>query len=316
MMQIPLLRQKKFKTINAYNKISISKDLASLLNGVWHDRLTDKAIVLSYLAARNFKVVRFPTRPDRSVDGKGNGFNKAVELLDNYSDRDLDQLAGELQRATDATQQFLRSNFGDAPILLQRAVAPLSEKNGQYVSANRSEDPIETFALLGEAARQANLNKIELDFDIVSGWSPCALARYGTLHLQRYWQIEDILLVSDLLAGPSGSQPLENDEWLCINQNPRGILSIASCDYKVVGLPKEYLKKINNLICRNGQGRIKDLALKLQEEVKANPTCRGICPRPPSELTNLNAPAFPAQPFFSKIKDCWRILSGKPFSRD
>lgn len=249
-------------------KISISNEMRTLLRGVWHDRLQPNAIGLTYLATRNFNVIRFPTRPDRSVDGQGQQFDVAVDLLDQYTDQQLDALCAELAEITRQTQEILRDTTGDADIVLQRAISPLNE-DSQYMAANRAADPIELFPTLALAAQVAGVPSISFDVDIVSGWSTCATQRYGTLHLKRRWPIDDILLVSDLLDGP-----MEGDEWLCINRNPRGLMEFAIADLKLVGLPPHLLNRVNS------NPYVQKLAAKLQSQANRTSADRTIAYRP------------------------------------
>jgi len=278
--------------------IQISADLHDLLLGVWHDRLADRAIVVSYLATRNFGVVRFPTRPDRAVDGDGQGYAGAARLLDSYSDSKLTNLATELANVTLQTQNILSYVYSGNDIVLQRAVAPMDEKSGQYIAANRQCDRIELFPMLAMAAEQAGVRSICLDFDIVSGWSTTSLQRYGTLHITKTWPISDILLVSDLLAGPNGSAvgPLESNEWLCVNRNPRGMIEIETSDFKVVDLPESYASKVRS------HKAVADLANALQREAYIAPTERGIALRPPLEKFPPTFPPIPPQSLWAKLR--------------
>ncbi|QWT45727.1 hypothetical protein [Azospira inquinata] len=282
--------------------IQISNDLRDLLIGVWHDRLAAKAIVVSYLATRNFGVVRFPTRPDRSVDGEGKGYAGAAELLDSYSDTKLTALAKELAEVTRQTQSILSHIYSGNDIVLQRAVAPLDEKGGQYIAANRQCDQIELFPMLAMAAKQAGVCSICLDFDIVSGWSTTSLQRYGTLHITKAWPISDILLVSDLLAGPSGSTvgPLESNEWLCVNRNPRGVIEIKTSDLKVVDLPERYVSELRS------HKAVADLANELQRQAHIAPTERNIALRPPLKKFPPTYRKIPPQSFCERLRS-WII---------
>lgn len=260
-------------------KIKLSTKMFELLTGVWHDRLNPKAIVITYLATRNFGVVRFPTRPDRSVDGKGHGYREAVELLDSFTDSELDTLAAELRSISSATQNALQSINPTGQIKLERALAPM--RKAQYFGANRECDQIELFPMLAFAAKKALQPSICLDIDIVSGWSTTSLQRYGTLHITRNWNIGDILLVSDILDGP-----LESNEWLCVNTNPRGLVEFPISNVRVVGLPEEFIEKISNH--RNSVELVKEL----QKKAHLAPTERGIALRPSPFWIRKGTPTY------------------------
>lgn len=254
------------------NKVVVPDTINELLSGSWHDRMTPKAIVLSYLTARTMGIVRFPTRPDRVVDGFGSGYFEAALMLDQANDQELASLCTELTNAYNATQTVLLQKCPTGFVTLQRAVALLKEKSGAYVSANRPSDPIEQFALLAVAAKLAKVGHISLDFDIVSGWSQSSISRYGSVNIRRAWPISDVLLISDLTVGNNGFQRMESDEWLCINRNPRGMLSIAYSDFDVEELPPSYLEKLKK--------RGPQAAVELQKELTAQPTKRKLPPRP------------------------------------
>jgi hypothetical protein len=281
-------------------KIQISNDLYQLLIGVWHDRLSPGGIVISYLAARNFDVVRFPTRPDRAVDGKGNRYLEAVKILDGFTDNELRALADELKQITQQTQTILLELCSSDHVLLERAVAPMDSKTNQYLAANRQCDQIELFPMLALAAKMAGQSSISLDFDIVSGWSTSSIQRYGTLHITRSWPIGNILLVSDLLSGPKKLSlsigPLESNEWLCVNTNSRGMLEVPTTNVKVVGLLPKYSDTVTK------HSNVLALANELQEKAYLAPTERGIAARP-SNLRLRNPPPVFGANFISRIRN-------------
>lgn len=260
-------------------KIKLSPKMYELLIGVWHDRLNPRAIVITYLATRNFGVVRFPTRPDRSVDGKGHGYREAVALLDSFTDSELDDLAAELRSISSSTQKVLEAIHPTGQIKLERALAPMTRP--QYLAANRECDQIELFPMLALAAQQASQPSICLDIDIVSGWSTSSLQRYGTLHITKNWATRDILLVSDILDGP-----LESNEWLCVNTNPRGLVEFPAANFKVVGLPEEFLEKVLK------HPSSVELARELQEKAHLAPTERGIALRPSPHWIRKGVPTY------------------------
>lgn len=257
-------------------KLTVSEQLRELLLGVWHDRLKPHAIVLTYLATRNFNVIRFPTRPDRSVDGQGYGFHDAVNLLDSYTDQQLDSLSNELANLTQQTKTILLAHSGPGPITLERAICPLNDT--QYQTANRPCDNIELYPRLALAAKTAQLSSISLDVDILSGWSTTSTQRYGCLHLTRRWAIEDVLLVSDLLEGP-----MEGNEWLCVNRNPRGHIAFDLTDIRLDELPQAIIDEIAR------SPSVRKLAQDLQMDASQG-AVRSIAYRPTPEWWNADRP--------------------------
>lgn len=279
--------------------ITVSNELADLLTAVWHDRLKPGAVVLSYLASRNFNVIRYPTRPDRSLDGKSSHYQQTAEKLDSYSAAELDALARQLAAATRLTRQYLLQRYPQGYVELHRAISPLSVSAGQYIAANREVDDVALFPKLAQAAILAGVPEIELDVDIVSGWSTTALQRYGTLHLTCQWPIEQILLVSDFLTRADGSAgPLESNEWLCVNTNPKGLLTFAVDQIRVVDLPEKYLQEIAR------HQDIKELAVKLQNRASQQPWFRGVAARP--NFGSLKAGKIPAPSLWRLLADWWR----------
>lgn len=253
--------------LNYPHKIQVSSGLKELLRGVWHDRLQSHAIILTYLATRNFQVIRFPTRPDRSVDGEDPGQREAVKLLDNYSDDELDALSEELAAVTMQTQSILKALYRQNQVRLQRAISPLEEH--QHLYAVREIDKVEIYPLLAIASQKAGRTSISLDVDIVSGWSTSANQRYGSLHLARNWAIDDVLVVSDLLDGI-----LESNEWLCINRNPRGLMHFPITDIQLLDLPPRIIAKLKK------SGHVATLAEELQKEADQVSAERSIAYRP------------------------------------
>lgn len=262
--------------ITPEDTIKISRQLDTYLRGVWHDRLSPGGVLITWLASKNFGVIRFPTRPDRSVDGKGSRHSEAVQLLDSLTPEELERLAQELSQVTERTQTWLRKHYPGGYIPLQRAISPLSddptdEKNGH----NREVDDVAMFPRLAEAAKLAGMSEITLDVDIVSGWSVTSTQRYGTLHLKREWPIDNILLFSELLRSESGGPGvLENDEWLCINTSPSGLMTFAIADIVVASLPAYYHPQSGN------QQAVLRLAQQLQQQASGQSAARGIAARP------------------------------------
>jgi hypothetical protein len=122
---------------------------------------------------------------------------------------------------------------------------------------------------LALAAQTAGLQSISIDVDIVSGWSTNANNRYGTLHLRHRWEVNDILLISDLLDGV-----MESNEWLCINRNPRGLMKFAIDEIELVDLPQRILDRVVQA------NYVTTLAHELQEQANGMSKERRIAFRP------------------------------------
>lgn len=262
--------------------IPISTGLRDLLTGIFHDRLQPKAIAFSYLASRTFGVIRYPTRPDRSAGKYAHKYGDAARLLDSYTDQQWTQLEADLRAAYTATQVALTQVFPTGVVKLERAVAPLHHH--QHTFAARECDDVALFPKLALAAQIAGQQSICLDFDIVSGWSTTALNRYGCLEMSREWPITDVIVISDLL-GLSG--PLEDDEWLCLNRNPRGMLELPIHNLRINPMPAIHETEVRN------HKDVQKLAQELQLKANMAPAERGIALRP---VPSLNA--------------CWRPKNG------
>ncbi len=259
-------------------KIQISPEMTSLLQGIWHKRLEPRGIAFSYLAARTFGIVRFPTRPDRNVchdDQDSKEFRDAIMLLDGKTEAQWKQLEEELRDIHRATKAALMSLTSGATVQLERAIVP--SKNGKTagVEYNRYSDDVDIFPAYAQAAITAGLAHIDIDIDIVSGWSIGSLQRYGDLHLQHEWDLDDVIIVSDLLAtATSSSGPLEANEWLCINRNPGGLFRLDVTGLRVDGVPTGY----NELLAEFPS--VSKLADELRARASKQATTRRIASRP------------------------------------
>lgn len=271
------------KTINDIEKIEISDEMAKILAGIWHKRLSPGAVAFTYLAARTFGVVRYPTRPDRSVDlesdNQSREYEEAVDLLDKYSEPEWQQLQDELMQIHNRTKNALNDLTSGQPIELERAIVPMHAGTGKNHEYNRNCDEIDSFPMLAQAALMAGVSTVEFDVDIVSGWSIGSLQRYGSLHLKRNWPLTDIIIVSDLLERKVQNctrlGPLESNEWLCLNRNPKGFIQFNVADFKIDEIPKAFAERLRT--CSS----VVELATKLQAEVRKHPTKRRIAARPP-----------------------------------
>lgn len=252
---------------------TVSSDLRALLLGVWHDRLSEGSLILTYLATKSESIIRFPTHPDRSFDGldhsggQSKEFDKARNYLINKTSGQLSLLEQEVKTLSINIRNVLTQSFQGNKILLKRSVAPILQH--QNLASIRTCDQVEEFVRFIEAAHLANLNPISFDMDIVSGWSRSATNRYGTVELRREWDISDIFLVSDLIDGP-----MESDEWLCLNREPSGLVSFFLADVNNSKIPS-YIK--NKLLNNNN---IIQAAKDLQIAMRNSASSRNISTRP------------------------------------
>jgi hypothetical protein len=291
------------RELDKTGKFAVSSEMHAILKGVWHDRLTPYAIVLTHLAACNFNVHRFPTRPDRSLDENVSERSEAVALLDKYTDVGLQKLKTELKELTTRTQNLLSRVSLQQAITLQRAISPL--KNTQYQYANRKVDNVELYPTLALAAQQANLQSICIDMDIVSGWSTTSLQRYGSLHLTRQWPVCDILLVSDMLEGPDKSLgALESNEWLCVNRDERGLVEFPISDIRLEDLTPEVTQKVAR------SKAVQMLASELQQEATEAATKRNLGLRPTPTWWNSET-KLPAGGLIASLMAVWKTHNAR-----
>ncbi|MGO6781221.1 hypothetical protein ACCT13_21070 [Rhizobium ruizarguesonis] len=257
-------------------KIQISSEMAELLRGVFHHRLEPRGVALTYLASRALGLVRYPTRPDRSVDHRNSGFQNAVAYLDSVSEEKWDLLGEELVEIKRATAGILANAYQDSKIELVRFIE--LPPSPSFPVPGDQDDHL-SFTLLAEAARLAGLPSITIDVDILSGWSEIGSGYYGNLRLSRDWPISEILLVSDLLTCDGRGQPLEDDEWICINRQPTGLMHFPTKCVTVEKLPEWCSDRILR------KKAVADLARELQQAAYKGATLREIALRPNNSIT-------------------------------
>lgn len=227
---------------------SLAADIRTLLSGVHRSRLNPEAVLLSYVAADYFGIVRFPTHPERACDGRRPEFPEVRSLFDRLTQEQLDSLRNRLEELYCFTQAQLKTQFpGQCSVPLYRSI-------GQVGGEKIGVDDPELYPLLAAAATQENKTTIELDIDIVSGWSRVAQPVYGSLTIKRDWLLEDILVVSDYLDQLGTPGPLETNEWLCINRCRSGLLTFNLDDCQLNSPPSnvpahgEQLAKVRGLL--------------------------------------------------------------------
>lgn len=223
-------------------KIVISSEMHEFLRDVFHRRLTPGGVALTYLASRAFGVVRYPTRPDRSVDSRNDSFKDVVAYLDTFTEEKWERLSLELLDIKKRTGEILFDVTGSANVNLVRFIELPPQPN---IPTPGDQDDLISFTLLTEASKQAGLPTITIDMDILSGWSKIGSSYYGQLKLTRAWQIDDVLLVSELLTSERGQQPLEDDEWICINRHPSGLVQFPIEHVVVEKLPNWCIDKLS-----------------------------------------------------------------------
>ena len=215
---------------------SLAPDLQALLSGVHRGRLNPDAVLLSYVAADYFGIVRFPTHPDRACDGRRPEFPEVRNHFDRLGEKELDSLRNGLEQLYCYTQGKLKCEFpGQSSVPLYRSIGHVG---GEQIGVD---DP-EIYPLLVAAASQEHKTTLEIDVDILSGWSKVAQPVYGCLTLKRDWPLEDILLVSDHLDELGTLGPMETDEWLCINRRRDGLLIFNVDECKLNSAPSNVPK--------------------------------------------------------------------------
>lgn len=263
------------------DRIPVSKEMHGILTGIWHDRLSPRGIIFTYLCAKAFSIVRYPSTPDRSVDDNNLPLSDVTDLINSYGDDKISELVEEVRYIKDRTKSILlRNNVGSDHIILQRALSPLTEC--QYRTAVRKCDEPTLFPMLAMAAKRAGLETFKIDVDIVSGWSTSSINRYGSLHISRKWHVNDIIVVSDYLVAPEGGVgALESNEWLCLNRNENGLIEFNVSDCTFDCIPEKLRKYLHE------HPAIEKLATELQDKAEHQSSQRKLSYRP---MNSLNAP--------------------------
>ena len=268
-----------------------------ILLEVWQDRLTPGGVIFTYICTRAFKVIRYPTTPDRSAAKSSTYPPKQVtDKLNELGEQGIQNLVDELLEIKRKTKvNLLKAYDNKDPIILERALSPA--ENWQHTYANREEDNPNLFPMLAYAAKQAGLDSFSIDVDIASGWSTKSIGRYGLLHIKRNWNIEDIILVSDYLTSPNDRQgPLESNEWICLNRASNGLVNIDVNDIRLENLPKKFINEIEN------HHSIKDLVEKLQKQANDQSSQREL---PTRFITTLRPPIMKLT-WNEKLKDLFK----------
>ncbi|WP_415893884.1 hypothetical protein ACMXYN_05670 [Neptuniibacter sp. PT8_73] len=264
-------------------KIDVSSDMHNLLQGIFHDRLTEQGIIFSYICAKAFNIVRYPWTPDRSIDCESVNSLKATETINSFGVEKISDLVEEIKDIKNKTRDILiEEHQGKQHIILKRALSPLADE--QYLTAVRRYDKPEVFPMLAMAAQKAGIASFKIDVDIVSGWSTRSDNRYGSLHVKKSWDINDIIIVSDYMNGfNSEIGALESNEWLCLNRNENGLVELNTdeCHIDKNLLPRKYIKKIES------SPNLNILAEKLQQETLNQSSLRSL---PAPIFFNLNSP--------------------------
>ena len=207
--------------------LSPAPEIKKLLQAISKDRLEPEAVLFSYLAADYFKVLRYPTHQDRASDGELPKFKESQLLFRKMDDEQLSFLLNEFAKIYDYTQQRLKSTYpGQSSVTLYRSIGGPCTKN-----LNRPpHDNPEIYPVLVEAAQAEGQSFVEIEVDIVSGWSRAAQPVYGSLTLKKDWPLQDVILVSDHMDALCTIGPMESDEWLCINRSRSGLIRFGTSD--------------------------------------------------------------------------------------
>ncbi|WP_394188933.1 hypothetical protein [Pseudoalteromonas atlantica] len=251
-------------------KIEVSKDMNDILRGIWHDRLSPKGIIFTYLCAKAFNVVRYPSTPDRSLDGIDIANEELTTLINSYGVEKISLLVKEVIEIKKQTKALLQKKYHNNFVTLQRALSPLNDS--QYQTALRACDRPELFPMLVIASQEADIASFKIDVDIVSGWSTSSSNRYGSLHIEKDWHIDDIIIVSDYICSSNGgSGALESNEWLCLNRNENGLMEFVTSKCLVNDAPQYLYNKVENTLNTKGYEYLKMECLKMSSARIVNP---------------------------------------------
>lgn len=263
------------------DRVHVSKEMHRILTGIWHDRLSPQGVLFTYLCAKAFNIVRYPSTPDRSVDNNNHLLSDVTDLFNSYGNDKIAKLVQEVRHIKDKTKSILiKNNPTSDCVILQRALSPLTEN--QYQTAVRSCDEPTLFPMLAIAAKKSGMETFKIDVDIVSGWSTSSTNRYGSLHIKRKWNVDDVVVVSDYLVSPDGGiGALESNEWLCLNRNNNGLMEFNISDCEVDCIPEKLRKSLHE------HPAIRKLAAELQDKAVYQSSQRKLPYRP---MNSLNAP--------------------------
>jgi hypothetical protein len=265
-------------------KIAISKDMNDILRGIWHDRLSSKAIFFSYLCAKAFNVVRYPTTPDRSLDGIEINNIELTNLINSYGNKKISSLVNEVIDIKKQTATLLKNQYSSNSVTLQRALSPLNST--QYETALRGYDQPELFPMIVIASKKINAPSFKIDVDIISGWSTSASNRYGSLHIEKDWDIDDIIVISDYICVSDGSLgALESNEWLCLNRNENGLMEFSTNKCIVQGIPQSLYDRVEKLLKSRGYGYLENECLEMSSNRKIYPRVLPSITIPPTKLS-------------------------------
>jgi hypothetical protein len=200
-------------------------------------------------------------------------FTEVVAYLDTFTDDKWERLSSELLDITNRTREILFDLTRSTSVNLVRFIELPPQPN---IPTPGDQDDLISFTLLTEASKQAGLPTITIDMDILSGWSKIGSSYYGQLKLNRAWQIDDVLLVSDLLTSERG-QPLEDDEWICINRSPSGLIQFPIEHVAVEKLPDWCIDKLSKeKAISDLAGQLRSLALEAPHSRKSALRCYSL----------------------------------------
>lgn len=237
--------------------LELSKNFKAILADIHRDRLTFGGYVFTYLTQVHFNVIRFPTFPDRlSCLGRGGNFfvlpdndppiRQIAEKFRLISKGELVELGYEYANLVRQSQASLRKEFG-RKIFLYRAVDPGKKEHGEIYKPDLS---LSTEKLVEAVfdSRRTNEKIVEVELDVVSGWSlNGANSVYGRVKFGKEFDVDDILIRSDLFDGPGKIGPMESNELLVLNRFATGLMPVQIENIDISNLDGEYLKRLERI---------------------------------------------------------------------
>lgn len=162
-------------------------------------------IFLVMCAREAFNIRRHPSYEDRYLTEFS---RENLDFLNRVSDKEIIEGAKELQKLW----EFGQKHIMDSRITLKRNIYNPDNKSEQQYASN----------ILAEKmhAVKNKLDHISIEMDTINGFTKCGNAAYGGVELEFSFDKEDILFFGDTIAYA------ETDEWVVLNRDPRGLVSI------------------------------------------------------------------------------------------
>lgn len=222
---------KKFEISSVLKDCLARNELTSPLDGTNGSRESLGHMKLTYVVRRIMNIVRLPTHPERFSYIDKPHYEKVSQALQAISDVEWLALVTEVKELYEHTQMELAKEYPNRKILLQRRIKLFDAS---------ALDITHYATYMHYAVEAADISGIvEIDADILTGWCTCDPGNYGEILINHEFNIEDILLGTQLLEENSG---LESDEWLVVNRSPSGLLKFNKND---INVPTEVLNHIS-----------------------------------------------------------------------